>query len=201
MTETIIGLLRHGQTDWNIDFRLQGTTDIPLNEVGINQAHAVAAHLSPTDWDALAASPLSRARDTAAIITQVSQLPEAKVEPLLMERAFGVGEGLTYEQWREQFKDLAEIPGGESLVQLADRVWELLNHLLSEYRGKRLLTVSHGALIRKIIELVSDNTLPHPGDRFGNTSLTVIAHNEHHGWHVLNYNPHPYEGRAVKKEI
>jgi len=198
LTETIVGLLRHGQTDWNIDFRLQGTTDIPLNAVGIEQAKSVAAHLSIGDWDVLAASPLSRARDTADIVSSLSGLPKANIEPLLLERAFGIGEGLTYDEWREKFKDLTEIPQGESLVQLADRVWQLLSHLLETYRGKRILTVSHGALIRKIIELVSENTLPNPGDRFGNASLSVIAHNEVRGWHILNYNPHTYEGHALR---
>ena len=198
MTETIVGLLRHGQTDWNIDFRLQGTTDIPLNETGLAQARAVAQHISPADWDAVVSSPLSRARDTAQIVSQLAKLPTASVEPLLLERAFGVGEGLTYDEWREKFRDLAVIPGGESLVELADRCWQLLEALLARHRGNRVLTVSHGALIRKVIELVSDNTLPNAGDRFGNTSLSVIAHTDEKGWHILSYNPHTYQGQELR---
>lgn len=198
MTETIVGLLRHGQTDWNIDFRLQGTTDIPLNETGLAQARAVAQHISPVDWDAVVSSPLSRARDTAQIVSELAKLPAASVEPLLLERAFGIGEGLTYDEWREKFRDLAVIPGGESLVELADRCWQLLDALLQKHRGNRVLTVSHGALIRKVIELVSENTLPNAGDRFGNTSLSVIAHTEEKGWHILSYNPHTYQGQELR---
>jgi broad specificity phosphatase PhoE len=199
LTETIVGLLRHGQTDWNIDFRLQGTTDIPLNETGLAQAQTVAQFISAADWDALVASPLSRAIDTAKVVSEHAGLPAASIEPLLLERAFGVGEGLTYDEWREKFRDLAVIPGGESLVELADRCWLLLDALLQNHRGKRVLTVSHGALIRKVIELVSENTLPNAGDRFGNTSLSVIAHTQEKGWHILSYNPHTYQGEELRR--
>ena len=58
MTETVLGLLRHGQTDWNIDLRLQGITDIPLNETGLEQARTAAEHLVAEDWDFVASSPL-----------------------------------------------------------------------------------------------------------------------------------------------
>ena len=198
MTETIIGLLRHGQTDWNIDFRLQGTTDIPLNETGRSQAVEVAEHISAADWDGIVSSPLSRAVDTAQAVAERIGLTPSEVEPLLMERAFGIGEGLTYDEWREKVRDLSEIPGGESLTELADRVWLLLATLLEKHRGRRVLTVSHGALIRKIIELVSDNEFPKEGDRFGNTSLSVIAHTDERGWHILTYNPHTYRGEALR---
>jgi uncharacterized phosphatase len=197
LTETLIGLLRHGQTDWNIDFRLQGTTDIPLNETGRRQAAEVAEHINPADWDAIVSSPLSRAVDTAEAVAQRIGLTRSAVEPLLMERAFGIGEGLTYDEWREKVRDLSEIPGGESLTELADRVWLLLETLLTKHRGRRVLTVSHGALIRKIIELVSDNEFPKEGDRFGNTSLSLIAHTDDRGWHIVNYNPHTYRGEAL----
>lgn len=196
MTETIIGLLRHGQTDWNIDFRLQGTTDIPLNETGLAQAHEVGGHIRQADWDGIACSPLSRAVDTAEIVAERTGLALVGVEPLLLERAFGVGEGLTYEQWREQFHDLKEIPGGESLVELADRCWLLLDHLAASYRGKRILTVSHGALIRKVLELVSNYEVPREGERFKNASLSVIHHTDEAGWRVLNYNPETYLGES-----
>lgn len=198
MTETFIGLLRHGQTDWNIDFRLQGTTDIPLNQTGVGQAIDVSRYISATDWDEFVTSPLSRAVDTAALIGGEIGLMPSGVEPLLLERAFGVGEGLTYDEWREKLRDLSEIPGGESLTDLADRVWLLLETLLEKYRGKRVLTVSHGALIRKVIELVSNNEFPREGERFGNTSLSTIAHTDDLGWHIVTYNPHTYKGEPLR---
>ena len=63
-----MGLLRHGQTDWNIDFRLQGVTDVELNETGIRQAQLAAESLHADDWDFIASSPLSRAKVTAEIV-------------------------------------------------------------------------------------------------------------------------------------
>ncbi|MEY2945351.1 MAG: hypothetical protein RL243_93 [Actinomycetota bacterium] len=198
MTETVIGLLRHGQTDWNIDMRLQGTTDIPLNETGKAQAIEVAQYISAADWDDLISSPLSRAVDTADLVGREIGMNRSAVEPLLLERAFGIGEGLTYDEWREQFRDLSVIPGGESLVELADRCWKLLDELVAKHRGRRVLAVSHGALIRKVIELVSKNTLPLPGERFGNASLSVIAHTDASGWQILSFNPHTYRGEPLR---
>ena len=93
MIKTVVGILRHGQTDWNIDFRLQGVTDIPLNETGIAQARDAAAVIDPADWDLILTSPLSRARDTAQIVAEVNGLGDALVETLLLERSFGEAEG------------------------------------------------------------------------------------------------------------
>jgi uncharacterized phosphatase len=94
LTETILGLLRHGQTDWNIDLRLQGSTDIPLNETGRNQARLAASVLNREDWDVIIASPLSRAKDTADIVALEFGM-NVVVVPELIERSFGVAEGLT----------------------------------------------------------------------------------------------------------
>ena len=193
MTETVIGLLRHGQTDWNIDFRLQGTTDIPLNDVGIQQAKAAGSLIQGNDWDVLITSPLSRAVATAAMVSELSSIDDYAVEPLLLERAFGEAEGLTHEEWKLKYADLKVLPGGESLEQLAERAWRLLEHLATEYAGKRVLAVSHGALIRKVIKLVSKGEFPREGERFGNASLSKIVHDGTQ-WRILDYNPHTFQG-------
>lgn len=196
MTETVIGLLRHGQTDWNIDFRLQGTTDIPLNETGLNQAHEVGSVIRATDWDAIVTSPLIRAMVTGGIVSERTGLPLLDSEDLLLERAFGIGEGLTYEEWREKFRDLTEIPGGESLADLTDRCRRLLDHLAEKYSGRRILTVSHGALIRRVLEIVSNFEVPREGERFKNASMSVITHTAEQGWRVRMYNPNTYTGEV-----
>ena len=194
MTETIVGFLRHGQTDWNIDFRLQGTTDIPLNKTGIEQAKAVGSVIDASDWDLLITSPLSRAVATAAMVAELSGIDDYLVEPLLLERAFGEAEGLTHEEWKAQYANLAVIPGGESLEELAARAWRLLDHLAITYSGKRVLAVSHGALIRKVIRLVSKGELPREGERFGNASLSTLVHSNNE-WRILSYNPQTYSGK------
>lgn len=187
MTETIIGLLRHGQTDWNIDFRLQGITDIPLNSTGITQAATAARAIDSGDWHFVASSPLSRAVDTAKIIAESVGIAEVQIEPLLLERSFGDAEGLTHSEWKEKYPD-GSPPGGESLDELRVRANELLNRLLDQYRGTRVLAVSHGAMIRKIVRIVSQGELPALGERFENTSMTLLRH-DHDGWKIQSYNP------------
>ncbi|MEY3129361.1 MAG: hypothetical protein RL405_681, partial [Actinomycetota bacterium] len=154
MAKTVVGLLRHGQTDWNIDFRLQGVTDVALNETGIEQARLAASALNLNDWDFIASSPLSRARDTADIVAGRLNIPEVAVLPLLLERSFGEVEGMLYEDWKANYPD-GIAPGGETEEQLHARTLLLLDELLETYRGTRVLAISHGALIRKVVNLLS----------------------------------------------
>jgi broad specificity phosphatase PhoE len=187
LTETIVGLLRHGQTDWNIDFRLQGVTDIPLNETGIAQARSAAKKLDQRDWNFVASSPLSRALDTARIVADGIGISEVEIVPLLLERSFGEAEGLTHSEWKQQFPNGVP-PSGETLDELRERAVLLLSALLEKYRGTKVLAVSHGAMIRKLVRIVSKGELPAAGERFENTSLTVLKHN-HQGWQIANYEP------------
>ena len=186
MTITTIGLLRHGQTDWNIDFRLQGTSDIPMNETGLAQVKKAALAIS-ADWHAIVASPLDRAIKTAQIVAQQIGLGEPDIEPLLIERSFGEAEGLLYDDWRERYPD-SVVPGGESLPELEIRCHRLLSRLVEHYRGQRVLTVSHGALIRKLIGIVSNGEFPREGERLGNASMSVVAF-DGENWSMVEYRP------------
>ena len=188
MTKTIIGFLRHGQTDWNVDFRLQGTADIPLNEVGKEQARRAASFIHREDWDALLSSPLSRAVDTAKIMAELVGFSDIEVEDLLLERAFGEAEGMLHEQWREKYGNHTPAPGSESLEDLATRGWLLLERLVLLHPGKRVLAVSHGAMIRKLLGLLSNGEIPPAGDRFGNLSLNIVSFDEK-DWVVEHYDP------------
>lgn len=188
MTKTTIGILRHGQTDWNIDFRLQGVTDIPLNETGISQARDAAEVIDPNEWDLILTSPLSRARATAEIVAEVNGFAEAVIEPLLLERSFGEAEGMMHEEWRAKYADTNVVPGGESLAELEARANLLLKTLATRYRGQKVLAVSHGALIRILLRIVSTGEFPRDGERLGNASMSVFQHDES-GWHIERYEP------------
>lgn len=188
MTKTVIGLLRHGQTDWNIDFRLQGVTDIPLNETGIGQARLAAEVIDPTEWDLILTSPLSRARDTAQIVASTHGFTDFRVEPLLLERSFGEAEGLGHDEWRAKYADTNSVPGGESLAELEARSWKLLESFVENYSGQRILAVSHGALIRKLLGLVSQGEFPRDGERLGNASMSIFEHDSS-GWRIAKYEP------------
>jgi uncharacterized phosphatase len=192
LVKTVVGLLRHGQTDWNIDFRLQGVTDVELNATGIRQAQLAAENLSGDDWDFIASSPLSRAKVTAEIVAEKLQIAEVQVLPLLLERSFGEVEGMLYEDWKRLHPD-GIAPGGETEEQLHARTLDLLEELLELYRGTRVLTISHGALIRKVVNILSLEQLPLPGERIANASLSVIVHDES-GWRLENYGPAALSG-------
>lgn len=189
MTKTIIGLFRHGQTDWNIDFLLQGVTDIPLNQTGIEQVELAAGFIRASDWDALITSPLGRAVATAEILSSQAGLPPAQTEKLLLERSFGSAEGLTHKEWRERYADLGLEPeGGETLSALDARAQLLLDTLATKHAGRRVLAVSHGALIRTLIRKVSNGELPREGERFGNASLSLLEHSQG-TWSIKKYDP------------
>lgn len=187
MTETILGLLRHGQTDWNIDLRLQGSTDIPLNDTGRAQARLAAATLKREDWDVIIASPLSRAKDTAEIVALELGMNVAIV-PELIERSFGVAEGLDHATWRKLYESHQVIEGLESLEDLRTRTVLLLDLIANEYSGQRVLAVSHGAFIRKVLTIVSDGELPREGERLSNASLNKFMHADGQ-WTISEYRP------------
>jgi uncharacterized phosphatase len=184
MTETVMGMFRHGQTEWNINLRLQGTADIPLNKTGIDQVAQAAAFIG--DWDVLLTSPLARARHSAEILSPALNL-EPVVSERLLERSFGIGEGMTYEQWRQRYAQLESIPGAESETSVFSRCQKLLDEIKLEHSGKRVLVVTHGALIRFVLNLVTDNELPPKGERLMNASLHTFRHKE--TWEVDGWNP------------
>ena len=185
MTNTHIGLFRHGQTDWNINFLLQGITDVPMNETGIAQVIQAREALLMQEWDVLLTSPLGRARHSAQLVAEVLGL-ELRIEELLVERSFGEAEGLSYDQWREKFETMEEIPGVEPKHLVESRAVSLMEKIRIEHSGKRVLAVSHGAFIRSVIAIASDYELPRDGERLSNASLNELAHLES-GWSIKRY--------------
>jgi broad specificity phosphatase PhoE len=188
--ETIVGLLRHGQTDWNVDMRLQGISDIPLNDYGREQATTAGKVLKNSEWSRIVTSPLSRAVETARIVASAIGHEEVQHYPQLIERSFGVAEGLSYEEWREQYKDGETAPEAESLADLTERAKQLLDSMAIDFAGETFLAVSHGALIRRLIHIVSEGELPRDGERFGNASLTTMRHDGER-WSIIKYDPNP----------
>lgn len=186
---TTVGLFRHGQTDWNIDLRLQGTADIPMNQFGISQVIRAAEILAQSKWDVILASPLGRAKQSAEIIQSTLGLREVKIESLLLERSFGIGEGMDYKTWQEQFAHLDKIPGAESTSSIKARSRLLLQTLEREYRGANVLAVSHGALIRFVLGEITNGEVPPKGERLQNASLHVIRRQE--SWSLDAWAPEP----------
>ena len=152
MTE--LYLVRHGETDWNRQRRIQGLTDIPLNDTGRSQAMAAGMLLARRSWDAVYASPLSRARETASIIATELGLAEPTLLDALVERNYGAAEGLDWMQVERQFPHGASVPGRESREQVGARVVPALIELAEERAGQSLVIVSHGGAIRAVLSEV-----------------------------------------------
>ncbi len=146
MTE--LYLVRHGETDWNRQHRIQGLTDIPLNETGREQARAAGRLLARRDWDGILASPLSRAMDTAAIIAEETGLDAPEPMPALVERNYGEGEGLDFAEINRRYPDRAAVPGQETRDEVIARVVPALRELAAARPGQSLIVVSHGGAIR-----------------------------------------------------
>ena len=169
---------------------LQGVTDIPMNSTGIEQVRTAARALNENEWDLILTSPLGRARQTAEIIAEQLGFQEIHQQDLLIERSFGEAEGLAYEEWKSKYSNLDELPGGESKSELLARSKLLLDTFADSHSGKRILAISHGALIRTVLTIASDNQLPRDGERLGNASLNVVSHQEA-SWSVTKYDLDP----------
>jgi uncharacterized phosphatase len=146
MTE--LYLVRHGETDWNRQHRIQGLTDIPLNDTGRQQARAAGQLLARRDWDGIVTSPLSRAMDTAAIIAEETALAAPQSIAALVERNYGEGEGLDFAEINRRYPDRAAVPGQESRDEVIARVVPALLELAAARPGESLIVVSHGGAIR-----------------------------------------------------
>ena len=158
MEPTRISAIRHGETAWNVDTRLQGHLDIPLNEVGLRQAQHLAQALVQREViDAVYASDLSRAHTTAQAIAQ-SIGKTVTVHAGLRERHFGAFQGRTFAQietelpehawhWRKRTPDWAPPGGGESLTVLRERVIQTVEALAAAHAGQHIVMVAHGGVL------------------------------------------------------
>jgi uncharacterized phosphatase len=146
MTE--LYLVRHGETDWNRQHRIQGLTDIPLNDTGREQAKAAGVLLARRSWDRIVTSPLSRAMETASIIATETGLDAPEPIQALVERNYGEGEGLDFAEINRRYPDRAAVPGQESRDEVIARVVPALLELAAVHPGESLIVVSHGGAIR-----------------------------------------------------
>jgi 2,3-bisphosphoglycerate-dependent phosphoglycerate mutase len=144
---TTLLLARHGETDWNRELRIQGSSDIGLNELGREQARALAEELADIEVDAIYASDLSRARDTAEAVAATKDL-SVRLDARLRERAFGSWEGLTREDVAERFQ--GERHDGESDQQVRERVLAAIEEIAAAHPGEQVLVVSHGGALNTL---------------------------------------------------
>jgi broad specificity phosphatase PhoE len=149
---TTILLVRHGETDWNLERRVQGHTDRPLNETGRAQARALADELAAEEIDVIYSSDLIRAHETARIVAERKGLDVTAI-PELRERDFGTWEGLTDDDIVARFPDAHHRAWGdaETKEEMAERVLEALRRIALAHGDSRVLVVSHGGPLRAVL--------------------------------------------------
>ncbi|GAA0462282.1 phosphatase PhoE [Alkalibacillus silvisoli] len=178
-------MVRHGETDWNLAGKLQGRTDIPLNQTGIKQAKECSMFLSKSNWDVIITSPLKRAKQTAEIINVKLKLPTLTMEEFL-ERGYGDAEGMDREERFHKFPG-GIIPNQENMGSLEQRVMEGIKRVDKRFRNKKVLLVAHGAVINSILATISDGKIGSGKTKLKNACVSNI-HFPENEWKIKNYN-------------
>lgn len=204
MPDTQIYLVRHGQTEWNLQGRWQGQMDSNLTALGLSQAKAVAARLKHLQFDALYSSDLGRTYKTAKEIAAITGHEIVKDERL-RERRGGIMEGNTLDEAKAKFPEHFEVelherdadftfPGGESELELRDRAMDALTALAQRHPGERIVAVSHGAILNTFLRYVLGTQPTSWRFRLNNCGLSVVTYGDFHDspWLVNTLNETGY---------
>ena len=212
MTE--IWFIRHGETSWNVQRRMQGWQDIALNETGLAQADQLAQRLgndaSKTQFDAIYSSDLQRAHATALPVSQELGL-RIRTEPGLRERGFGILEGIPLDQieqqapeaaaiWQQRIPD-ATLEGGESLAQFRSRIVAAVQDIAQRHTGERVLAVTHGGVLDVIWREANGVDLSTPRTAsLLNASINRIAIDERQ-WRMIDWGDVAHIGPTAINDV
>ena len=178
---TTLILARHGETDWNREHRWQGHSDVPLNELGREQARALAEELAGEPLAAIYSSDLLRAYETARTVADRKGM-DVIADAALRETNLGVWEGLTSPEIEEQFPDDWRVwrdggvpvgRGGETPHEARERIVAAAERIAAVHEGEQVLVVAHGGVLRHLA-LHADAVLPEHG--FGNCHVLRVAY-------------------------
>ncbi|MGH7886940.1 MAG: histidine phosphatase family protein [Candidatus Binatia bacterium] len=206
-----IVLVRHGATDWNLQHRCQGSSDRELSALGVRQAEEIAAQLSGETLTAIYASDLQRARRTAETIGEPHKLP-VRIEQSLRELDHGELEGLTFNEikrdfgefltrWRSEPAEL-QVPGGERLIDVAERAWAGLNRIAARHSAaEKIVVVSHNFPIVGIVCRITGTHLnSYRNFHLDPCGMTRLQRNPDGRWQVTHINGDEFanhQGRAI----
>ncbi len=192
MQFTRLYLIRHGQSVWNRERKVQGQTNSPLTELGQKQAEAVADLSATRKVDALYASDLTRAHETGNAIGRKVNL-QPKLDPRLREMSYGILEGLTWDEAEKQHPGMYAalrggppdkvIPEGESRLQLVARGRDFLASVVHHHEGQDVVAATHGGLIAYVLRSLLNIPLDAPpAFRTPNCALTSFVFDK--GWRL-----------------
>ncbi len=165
---TRLCVVRHGETAWNAEHRVQGQLDVPLNAVGLAQARAASKVLGREKFDVIYSSDLSRARQTAQPVLDFLSM-KIILEKELRERHYGIFESLTYAEVKEKFpEDYARFearePGyafrtGESLKDFSARSISVIEKIAEDHKGQSILVFTHGGVLDHLHRFITGQPL------------------------------------------
>ena len=172
MEATRIIAIRHGETAWNADSRIQGQRDVGLNETGRWQARRVGEALVGEEITAVYSSDLGRAEQTAESIADVTGVPVIRTQGL-RERRFGLFEGMTFQEihdnwpeqaqnWRRRLPEWQPPEGGESLIELRERVHRTMVELAARHPGEQIVIVAHGGVLDALYRIATGQEVNSP---------------------------------------
>ena len=189
-----LAFIRHGQTEWNKQGLLQGSTDIPLNDTGRQQAREAVAMLDGWAWDVVVSSPLSRARETAQIVADGLGLELGPAYPDLVERDYTPFEGRSSAEMVALYPD-KRYPGAETVEHMVERCLRALAQIDADYPDKNVVVVCHGTITKyTLIRLTG-----YPVEVITNGSVSAVERNGN-GWRVLTVNNEPVDSAAPTVE-
>ena len=166
-------LVRHGETEWNRLRKIQGISDIPLNDTGRSQAAALGDILSKHRFDLIVSSPLSRALETAQIVARKLGMPAPLAIQDLVERNYGEAEGSSGLELDTLYPPGTEIPGREDRADVTKRVVRTLHDLAIRHPEADILAVAHGAVIRCVVDYAAPGEYSEP---ITNCSVHSFSH-------------------------
>ena len=210
MQATRIIAVRHGETAWNVDTRIQGHLDIPLNATGLWQARQLGDALAGEAISAIYASDLLRARRTAQAVADATGAALVD-EPGLRERAFGSFQGRTFAEvetehpeqarrWRQRDPDYAP-DGGESLRVLRERVVDTTHRLAARHPGELVLLVTHGGVLDVLYRAATRQDIQAPRTwQLGNAAINRLLWTHGHGLSLVGWADTQHLEHATRDE-
>lgn len=168
-------LVRHGETEWNRERRIQGVSDIPLNDTGRAQAAALGDILVGHNFDLIVSSPLSRADETARIIAQRLGMPAPITVPDLIERNYGEAEGSSGADLDLRYPPGTDIPGREDREVVTQRAIRVLHDMAIRHPHADIVAVAHGAVIRSVVDYAAPGLHKEPITNCSVHSFSLVA--------------------------
>ncbi|MDX8385850.1 MAG: histidine phosphatase family protein [Gallionella sp.] len=214
MNPTRICFIRHGETDWNLEKRIQGQIDIPLNETGRSQALAMTFNAAHHSFADIYSSDLMRAQETAEKLAEREGL-EVKPLPQLRERHYGIFQGVIKDELDRHPEAYAhymardvdyDFETGESMHALVARVEAAVDHMVSHHNGETIAAVCHAGVLDILYRKATNRPLHTPRDfAVPNCALNWFLFDNHgpggKGWHLESWDDHHHLAHVLKESV